>query len=223
MPDVTAMPAPAASAAPASTGEIARHSGYARFLHWAGGLCFILGLLSGIGLLFKPQFGWLLPMFGGKKLAEELHPWFGLGFTFFFVFQFINWLGRMRWTAADFAFLRKVFSHVLHPNAPAPAETGFFNGGQKAYFWSVAASAVLFLATGIVYWFKEHFPNGLYLVCRFTHRAAGIVVAVMLLAHIYKATIGEPGTFRSMIGGKVTEEWARLRRPRWHRDLKGGD
>ena len=206
---------------PASAGKIARHSAYARFLHWAGGLCFILGLLSGLGLFLKPQFGWLLPMFGGRKLAEELHPWFGLGFVFFFIFQFFSWLPRMRWKPADREFLRHVLAHVRHPNAPAPAETGFFNGGQKAYFWTVAASAAIFLETGIVYWFPKYFPKGLYAAFRYTHRAAGIVMAVALLAHIFKATIGEPGTFRSMLGGKVTEEWARLRRPRWHRDLRG--
>jgi len=202
------------------TGDIVRHSAYSRFLHWAVGLCFLLGLLSGLALLFKNQFGWLLPMFGGRKWCEALHPWFGVGFVFLFVFQFINWIRRMRWTAADGVFVRHLAAHALHRNAPAPAETGFFNGGQKLYFWSVAAGAALFLVTGIVYWNKAWFPNGLYLVSRFTHRAAGIVMGAGLLVHIYKATIGEPGTLRSMLGGKVTEEWARLRRPRWFRDLK---
>jgi formate dehydrogenase subunit gamma len=44
-----------------------------------------------------------------------------------------------------------------------------------------------------------------------------------LLVHIYKATIGEPGTFRSMVSGTVTRQWARSRRPKWYRDLVSRD
>jgi formate dehydrogenase subunit gamma len=41
-----------------------------------------------------------------------------------------------------------------------------------------------------------------------------------LLVHSYKASIGEPGTLRSMIRGTVTLQWARTRRPKWFRDIK---
>jgi formate dehydrogenase subunit gamma len=43
---------------------------------------------------------------------------------------------------------------------------------------------------------------------------------VGLVVHIYKASIGEPGTLPSMIRGTVTAQWARTRRPKWFREIK---
>jgi formate dehydrogenase subunit gamma len=203
--------------------DLARHSAITRLLHWSLAVLFVALLLSGFAMYAPGLFGWLYGLFGGHKSTKALHPWFGVAMTVLFVFLFLNWVRAMRWTAADSAFVRGFRRIALGASVPPPAGTGFFNGGQKLYFWSVAWSVVLFLATGLVIWFKEDMPKRLYAACHAVHGYLAILMAAGLLVHIYKATIGEPGALRSMIRGTVTEEWARTRRPAWHRESAGQD
>src|SRR4026207_1193781 len=82
-------------------GELLRHPVYTRFLHWSVAIFFILSLLSGFAIYSPWLFRWLAPLFGGGARTRALHPWFGVGFEVFFLFQFINWFAPMAWTSAD--------------------------------------------------------------------------------------------------------------------------
>src|SRR5579862_2932733 len=120
-----------------SAGEIPRHSAYTRFVHWAVAICFFLALFSGFVDFFAKGMAWLAPVFGGRKSAAHLHPWFSLAFVAFFVLQFANWLARMKWRPPDSRFVQKAVANPLRPGAYIDPETGFFNGGQKLFFWLV--------------------------------------------------------------------------------------
>ena len=39
-----------------------------------------------------------------------------------------------------------------------PEDTGFFNAGQKGYFWAIVGSVVAFLLSGVPMWFPEASP-----------------------------------------------------------------
>jgi len=132
----------------------------------------------------------------------------------------LAWRKKARWTPADSQFVRDMPTHARHPSRQQPEDTGFFNGGQKLYFWAVIWSCVIFLITGIVWAFRYQVPHNVYAVCRTTHRVLGVIMLIGLVVHIYKASIGEPGTLRSMIRGTVTAQWARTRRPLWWREVK---
>src|SRR6478672_3404077 len=82
-------------------GELLRHPVYTRFLHWMVGIFFFLALLSGFGIYLPWIFRFFTPLFGGGAMTRFLHPWFGLFFDFFFLFQFLNWFAPMSWTSAD--------------------------------------------------------------------------------------------------------------------------
>jgi cytochrome b subunit of formate dehydrogenase len=71
-------------------GELLRHRAYTRFLHWAYGIFFFLALVSGFGIYMPWIFRWFTPLFGGGAMTRMLHPWFGLGFVFFFGLQTLN-------------------------------------------------------------------------------------------------------------------------------------
>jgi formate dehydrogenase subunit gamma len=165
--------------------------------------------------------GWLIPYLGGKVFVRALHFWAGVEFVAVFVLEFFDWLAKARWTATDSEFVRRLREYAANPKLAPPAETGFFNGGQKLYFWAVAVSAAVFLGTGLVWWYRKDLPHPLYAVCRTSHRVLGVAMSGALLIHIYKAALAEPGTLRSMITGTATEAWARERRPGWWRRLKG--
>ncbi len=75
-------------------GELLRHPVYTRLLHWLVAIAFVLSLLSGFALYSPWLFRFLTPIFGGGPMARFLHPWFGLFFDIFFLFQFLNWCGQ---------------------------------------------------------------------------------------------------------------------------------
>ncbi|MFI5356796.1 MAG: formate dehydrogenase subunit gamma, partial [Opitutales bacterium] len=186
-------------------------------------VCFLVAMGTGLGLYWRSILSWTLPLYGGKPMAVNLHYWFGLGLGLTTALLFLVWRAAARWTPADTHFVKHLTQYAARPDQQPPAETGFFNGGQKLYFWAVVGSTLVLVLTGIVWWYRQDMPHTLYAVCRTTHRVLAVLMSGALLVHVYKATIGEPGTLRSMIRGTVTTDWARTRRPKWFRDLGRGE
>ena len=179
-------------------GELLRHPVYTRFLHWSVAIFFLLSLISGFAIYSPWLFRFLTPLFGGGPRTRALHPWFGLVFEVFFLFQFINWFTPMAWTSADNKFIRRMKEYATNEYEIEPEDTGFFNGGQKAYFWAIAVSYVL-------------------------HDVAALVMLGGFIIHIYEGTAHQPETFRSMINGTVTEKWAWTHHPAWFKAVTGRD
>jgi formate dehydrogenase subunit gamma len=208
---------------PASTTELARHSFFVRVVHWLVALSFIMAMVTGLALYWGSILKWLVPYFGGEQGAIAIHFVAGLGLAALSIPLFLKWRRRMRWAPADAQFIRQLPQHGLRPDQLPPPDTGFFNGGQKLYFWAFMASTGWLLISGLVWWWRREpwLPHGVYVVCRTSHRVVAVIMSGALLIHIYKATIGEAGTFASMIKGTVTADWARRRRPGWFRDEAG--
>jgi formate dehydrogenase subunit gamma len=204
-------------------GELLRHPVYTRVLHWSVAISFILSLLSGFAIYSPWLYRWLTPLFGGGAMTRFLHPWFGLVFTIAFFFQFLNWFAPMQWTKADSRWMKRLRAYVSNRERLEPSETGFFNGGQKLYFWIIALSAVLFLITGIPLWFDDVVPRWLVAVSYVVHDIAALVMLAGFIIHIYEGTAAQPGTFRSMTDGTVTKEWAWTHHPAWYADVTGRD
>ena len=122
--------------------ELVRHPVYTRVLHWSVAVFFILALLSGFAIYSPWLYRWLTPLFGGGPTTRLLHPWFSLGFVLFFALQFLNWLEPMTWTAADRRWMARIRDYVTSSGGVEAEDVGYFNGGQKAYFWTIVASAL---------------------------------------------------------------------------------
>jgi len=204
-------------------GELLRHPVYTRFLHWSVAIFFILSLLTGFAIYSPWLFRWLAPLFGGGARTRALHPWFGVVFEIFFLFQFINWFGPMAWTAADRRWMRRIKAYATNEEKLEAEDVGFFNAGQKLYFWVIAVSGLLFLITGLLMWFADSMPRWIVVVSYVLHDIAALVMLGGLIIHIYEGTAHQPGTFRSMIDGTVTEKWAWTHHPAWYRAVTGRD
>jgi len=204
-------------------GELLRHPVYTRFLHWSVAIFFILALLTGFAIYSGWLFRWIAPLFGGGARTRALHPWFGLIFTIFFLFQFINWFAPMAWTAADSKFTRRLKDYATNRYDIEPEDTGFFNGGQKFYFWTIAICALVFLITGLLMWFDHLVARWIIVVSYVFHDLAALVMLAGFIIHVYEGTAHQPGTFRSMINGTVTEKWAWTHHPGWYRQVTGRD
>ena len=201
--------------------EILRHTFAVRVIHWLIAVTFVAAMVTGLTLYWNSILGWLRPYLGGEQGAIAIHFVAGLALAALAIPIFFLWRKRMRWMATDTYFIRHVREHGMSPDQSPPADTGFFNGGQKLYFWAFILSTAWLLVTGLVWWWRREpwMPKPVYVFSRTSHRVVSVIMSGSLLIHIYKATVGEPGTFASMIKGTVTAGWARLRRPAWFREL----
>jgi formate dehydrogenase subunit gamma len=204
-------------------GELMRHTAYTRVLHWTVALSFVLSLLSGFAIYSPWLYRWLTPLFGGGPMTRLLHPWFALVFTVAFAFQFVNWLRPMRWTANDRRWMKRIRAYVTNQEKTEPPETGFFNAGQKLYFWLIIFSTIIFLITGFLLWFDDVVPRWLVAVSYVLHDIAALLMLAGFIIHIYEGTAAQPGTFQSMTDGTVTEDWARTHHPAWYEEVTNRD
>lgn len=204
-------------------GELLRHPVYTRVLHWTVAIFFVLSLISGFAIYSPWLYRWLTPIFGGGPMTRFLHPWFGLFFDIFFFFQFLNWFVPMKWTDSDSRFVHHFREYVTNEEKVEPEDTGFFNGGQKLYFWAIVGSAALFLITGLLMWFDNLFPRWLVAVSYVLHDIAALLMLGGFIIHVYEGTAAQPGTFQSMTSGTVSEEWAWTHHPAWYKEVTGRD
>jgi formate dehydrogenase subunit gamma len=204
-------------------GELLRHPVYTRILHWVVAISFVLSLLSGFAIYSPWLYPWLTPLFGGGPMTRLLHPWFGVVFNVAFFFQFLNWFVPMQWTKVDKRWLKDAKAYFTNTDEVAPRETGFFNGGQKLYFWSIVFSAILFLITGILLWFNHVVPHWVVAVSYVLHDIAAVIMLLGFIAHIYETTSAQPGTFKAMVDGTVSEKWAWTHHPAWFERVTGRD
>jgi formate dehydrogenase subunit gamma len=184
---------------------------------------FLLSLLSGFAIYSPWLFRFLTPVFGGGPMTRLLHPWFGLLFDILFFFQFLNWLVPMKWTDADRRWLRRIKAYTTNEKNVEPEDVGFFNGGQKIYFWAIVLSGALFLITGVLMWFDDVFPRWLVALSYVLHDIVALVMLGGFIIHVYEGTAAMPDTFRAMTNGTVTKEWAWTHHPAWYAEVTGRD
>ncbi len=204
-------------------GELLRHPVHTRVLHWLVAGFFLASLLTGFAVYSPWLFHWIAPLFGGGAMTRFLHPWFSLGFVIAFAFQMVNWVGPMTWTKADTRWIRNLRAYVSNDEEVEPETVGFFNGGQKAYFWTIVLSALVFLVTGFPMWFPELFGRVVVSISYVLHDIAALVMLGGFIVHIYEGTFGQPGTFHSMTRGVVSRRWAWTHHPAWYRSASGRD
>jgi len=204
-------------------GELLRHPVYTRVLHWSVAIFFVLSLASGFAIYSPWLYRWLTPLFGGGARTRLLHPWFGLLFDLFFLFQFLNWLTPMAWTAADRRWVKRLKEYTTHQHRVEPEDVGFFNGGQKIYFWLIVLSGALFLITGLLMWFDHAISRSVVALSYVIHDLSALLMLAGFIIHIYEGTSHQPGTLHSMIDGTVTERWAWTHHPAWYQAVTGRD
>jgi formate dehydrogenase subunit gamma len=197
-------------------GQLVRHSVYTRVVHWTAAIFFVLALLSGFAIYTPWMFRWLTPLFGGGPMTRLLHPWFSLAFVIVFALQTLNWLTPMTWTPDDRRWMRHLKAYITNAEAE-PQDVGFFNAGQKLYFWAIVISALVFLISGIPLWFPATFGRFTVALSYILHDIAALLMLAGFIIHIYEATAAQPGTFQSMTRGTVEKRWAGTHHPGWYR------
>lgn len=204
------------------TRYILRYKDSTRMNHWFVALLFFAAALSGLAL-FHPTLFFFSNLFGGGQLTRILHPFMGvlmvLGFiVLFFTVWRENLIGR-----ADREWLRHAGDMLKGQKENMPA-VGKYNAGQKLVFWAFAVSLLLLLVTGFMFWAPYFFhlvPVTLRRLAILVHSVSAVVLVLSVIVHVY-AAIWVKGTTRAMTRGTVTDRWARLNHPLWHREMTEG-
>ena len=200
---------------------IVRYRDATRLNHWFVAILFFLAALSGLALFHPSLFG-LGGLFGGGQWTRILHPFFGLVTVAGFVFLFAEVWRDNRWTDLDRQWMRKS-KHLVAGDKTQMPPVGKYNAGQKLVFWGTAISLLVLLLTGFMFWqpwFAESFPILVRRIAVVLHALAATVLVLCIIVHIY-AAIWVSGSIRAMTRGTVTERWARLNHPLWHRETTG--
>lgn len=199
-----------------------RYSDSERIVHWAVALLFILASLSGLAL-FHPTLFFFSNAVGGASLARIFHPFIGVLMTLLFVYLFFRMWHHNHWTPTDTKWIANAGSLMKGDKSGMPP-VGRYNAGQKAVFWLMTLTLIGLLVTGIVFWrpyFADAFPIPLRRLAVLLHAIAALALVLGIITHIY-AAIWVKGTTRAMTRGTVTENWAKLNHPIWHREMLDG-
>ena len=200
-----------------------RYRDATRMNHWFVAIMFFAAALSGLAF-FHPALFFLTNLFGGGPWTRILHPFLGvlmvLGFAFLF---FTMWRenildrGDREWIANA--------PKMLKGDKSSMPPVGKYIAGQKLVFWAFGISLLLLLVTGFMFWspwFVHFFPILVRRIAVVVHAASAVVLILSVITHIY-AAIWVKGTLRAMTRGTVTEGWAKLNHPLWHRKMTRGE
>jgi len=200
-----------------------RYKDSTRLNHWFVALLFITASLSGLSF-FHPSLFFFSALFGGGQWTRILHPFMGVLMVLGFAFLYgAVWRDNLL-DKDDAKWVANAPKMLMGDKAGMPP-VGKYNAGQKLVFWVFGISLVLLLVTGIMFWqpwFADYFPITLRRIAVLVHAASATALILSVITHIY-AALWIRGTFRAMMRGTVTEGWAKLNHPLWHRKVTRGE
>lgn len=208
----------------ARTGRtITRWSALERFLHWFVAVSFIVLAITGLSLMFGRAV--LIPLMGKEgfaawaQLAKPVHDYLSLPFAVGLFLSLLMLMPRMFFRGHDFEWLKNLGGHFGGKHTPS----GFFNGGEKVFFWLLFFGGIALTVSG----FYALFPNlgterDSMQFWNIVHSATGLLLIAVALGHIYLGTIGTEGLLESMVGGEIDETFARQHHGLWYDEVKGG-
>lgn len=199
-----------------------RYSDGDRMNHWFIALFFVLAGLSGLAL-FHPSLFFFSYLFGGGSWTRILHPYLGVLMVLGFLLLFMK-LWRDNLVTAQDREWRKHAGRMLAGDKAGMPPAGKYNYGQKMVFWAMAASLLVLLVTGFMFWrpwFAPFFSIPVMRAAVLLHSVAAVVLIAATIMHVY-AAIWVKGTVRAMTRGTVTDSWARANHPLWHQEVTKG-
>lgn len=200
---------------------VPRFSVNQRVTHWfAAGLFILLGV-TGLVLLYGRYV--LIPLLGPEGFSataaacKEVHNLFGPVFPFALValMALFGRGNRFRWLDIKW-FLKAggLFGHNI-------ADSGYYNGGQKTWFWMTVLFGIVISVSGLVLDFPI-FGQGreVMAAAHVTHAVIAIGFIAASLGHIYIGTLGMEGAAESMTRGYVDANWAKEHHNLWYGEME---
>lgn len=199
---------------------VTRWSVFDRFLHWGLTVTFIALALTGLGLLFGRYV--LLPLMGKEAfgamsaVSKPVHDYVSPFFIAFLVLTVIAWMKYNFFKSYDWEWFKKLGGYLTREHVRA----GFNNAGEKVWYWFLFLVGIVVIVSGL-FLLTPNFDwtRSTMQLSNLFHIASGVGLICFSFVHIYMATIGNEGTFESMVGGEVDERWAQLHHDVWYDEL----
>jgi len=186
--------------------------------HWLHVVPFFVLFVTGIAL-YRPYLNGLAEAFGGFSTTRVIHRVAGVVFFLsWMVHPLLDFQGFVQ-LLRDFVIIRrhewKGFMTAFATGARVPPGTGKYNVGQKALFYLTCGGGAVMSASGFILWFSGLFPEALVRWMYPVHDGFMILMTMVVLGHVYLATIAYQGCMSAMTHGYVTREWAKRFHPAW--------
>jgi len=192
--------------------SLPRFTFWERLIHAISLLSFLTLALTGFWAVFVTRsqlHGWLW----------MIHAAAGAFFAASIAFMALLWAMDCQFARHDWLWAKGLGGY-FDGGKIVPA--GRFNAGQKAYFWAIALLGLVMLLSGLgrmAPLFDAEVQETIYQI----HRYGALLFLMAAIAHLYLATLANPGTFRSIILGTVGTEWARHHHPIWWEQIAETD
>lgn len=200
-----------------------RYKDATRMNHWFVAILFFAAALTGLAF-FHPSMYFFSALFGGGQWTRILHPFFGVAMVLGFAFLFFTMWRDNVLDKTDVEWM-KASPAMLKGDKSGMPPVGKYNAGQKLVFWVFGISLLLLFVTGFMFWspwFVGFFPILVRRIAVVVHAASAVALILSVITHIY-AAIWVKGTVRAMTRGTVTERWAKLNHPLWHKKMTRGE
>lgn len=123
----------------------------------------------------------------------------------------LRWAEASCFAPCDWQWVKK-FGGYLGDRGHVPADR--FNAGQKMFFWSVLGLGLVVISSGLIRAFPALCPASQGCIYA-AHRYSALLLVMAVLVHIYLGTVANPGTWRAMLSGYVSSNWAKHHHPLW--------
>ena len=199
-----------------SNTKMERFSKFERTGHWLNAAAFIVLAITGLNMLYGRYL--LKPLLGSEIFAtiagigKYLHDFVAFVFVISITWIFIAWVKDNLFSKDDIGWIAKaggLFSKGSH------IPTRKFNFGEKVVFWIAILGGIAVSITGLALLLPfqvQLLPGELGIhnmqFAQTWHTIIGIVMIVVVLAHIYLGTIGMEGSFQNMKTGQADRNWA---------------
>jgi len=201
-------------------GEIVRFNLAERWSHLVRMLAFVVLAVTGY-VFFVSNATLAKALFGSYHAASVWHWAAGLVFTAAGLYSLALWARDAVFKPYDSKWFAMSGGYLGRKDSDEHAPAGRLNAGQKVFFWLSLALTLVMAATGIPLIWKEVLSASTALVLSAIHGVAGVLFVACALAHAYLGTIGNPGTWRVLVDGKVSRAWAREHHSEWYREKEG--
>lgn len=148
----------------------------------------------------------------------DYHIWAGVVFIVTTILGIAIWFKDAIFASYDKIWVRLIGGYLGY-SGEVPA--GRFNAGQKMFFWYTAIFGLIMSVSGVILVFKDAFQLSTICLVSTVHNFVGFILIAGVLSHAYLGTIANPGTWRVLIDGFVTREWARHHHPIWYEKITG--
>jgi formate dehydrogenase subunit gamma len=199
--------------------EVQRFSLLERGVHLFRLIAFVFLTVTGLILAFNLHL-WQELLFGSAQRLNDVHIWAGIVFIITTFFGILLWFRDAVFTSYDVEWMRKLGGYLGY-KGHVPA--GRFNAGQKMFYWFTAAFGIVMSATGVLLIFKYTLSLPTICLTATIHNLIGFFLMAGVLAHAYLGTVANPGTWRVLVDGSVSREWARHHHSNWYDSIVKSD